>query len=150
MAYENETALKVGFVTLSNYSLKNVAGVIANSVAGYAAGGYLGEELSDAATKRAGELGMNGHAILTDKRFVFGSGKAFKKQPVGAPLGLTEKDKVAINIPLDGINAVSRGKQGFSTLIVLETNAGNFNFAVMKKAVFEEWEAAINNALGKR
>ena len=146
MAYENETALKVGALslTLTDANLKSAIAVATGTIAGHA-----GTHIKSEAIKKGGIQGVNAHGILTNIRFVFGEGKAFKKQAVGALLNITEKDKVVIDIPLADIIAVSRGKQGFSPLIVIETNAGDYKFAFMKKATCDEWEAAFNNILGK-
>ena len=116
MTYANETAIKAGAVTLSNANLKDAVSAIAGAVAGQMAGGFVGGHIKSAAMRKGGNLGMNGHGILTSSRFIFGTGKGFKKQAAGDPLGITDRDDVVMDIPVADITAVSRGKQGFSTL----------------------------------
>jgi len=94
--------------------------------------------------------GANGQAVLTDRRFVFGTGKALKKAVVGAQVnfaGPLAKCDIILDIPLADINAVTSGKQGLSTLLVIEANSGTYKFAFMKKAVHAEWEAALKGKI---
>ena len=146
MAYENETALKVGSLslTLADANFKSMVAVATNTVAGHS-----GDHIKSEAIKRGGIQGVNAYGILTNSRFVFGEGKPFKKQAVGTSLNITEKDKVVLDIPLADIVAISRGKQGFSPLMIIETNAGDYRFAFMRKSTCEEWETAFNDILGK-
>jgi len=95
--------------------------------------------------------GLNGQAVLTDTRFVFGTGKTLKKMSAGALADIAKasaKGDIVLDIPLAAITAVASGKQGFSTLLVIETAGGNCTFAFMKKAVHAEWEAALKQAVG--
>jgi len=97
---------------------------------------------------------VNGQAVLTDKRFVFGIGKPLKKMSAGEQANFTKPlamGDVTHDIPLAAIKAVTGGRQGVSTLLVIETYRGEtYKFAFMKKAVHAEWEAAINQAITTR
>jgi len=93
---------------------------------------------------------VNGQAVLTDKRFVFGAGKLLKKMAAGESANFTKPfamGDVLHDIPLIGITAVTSGKQGFGTLLVIEANGETYKFSFMKKAVHAAWEAAINQAI---
>jgi len=141
----NEVVLKEGFVTFSNANLKDAA----VGIAGTLAGGIIGNRL---ARKAADNLGKNGHGVLTDRRFVFGNSKPLKKIAVGTSVNFGEhraKGDIVFDIPLADIVGISQGKQGFSTLFILETNDGVYKFALMKKSQYPEWESAFNKALGK-
>ena len=146
MTYENETALKVGplSLTLTEANFKSAIAVATDSVAG-----HEGSHIKSEAIKRGGIQGVNAHGILTNKRFIFGEGKPFKKQTVGAPLSISEKGKVVLDIPLEDILKISEGKQGFSPLMIIETNAGDYRFAFMRKSACEEWEKALNDIIKK-
>ena len=93
----------------------------------------------------------NGHAVLTDKRLVFGTGKLLKETAAGESANfakLLAAGDVTLDIPLTAIKAVTSGKQGVSTLLVIETHRGEaYKFAFMKKAVHTEWETAVKKAL---
>jgi len=92
----------------------------------------------------------NGRAVLTDKRFAFGAGKLMKKMAAGEMANFarpTAMGDVMHDIPLAAITTVTSGKQGLSTLLVIETNGQTNQFAFMKKAVFDEWEAALKGAI---
>ena len=149
MSYENETVIKKESTTYTNVSMKGAAASIAKTVAGAAVGGMVGGALQDSAVKKATAANTGGQAVLTTGRFIFGAGKKLKKLPVGGPLTIDKKDEVFLDIPLATIVSVTQGKQGLSPVFAVETNEGVFKFAFMKKAKCEEWEAAINKALGK-
>jgi len=95
--------------------------------------------------------GDNGQAVLTDKRFAFGIGKLLKKMSIGEPANFTKPlamGDVFHDIPLATIKAVTSGRQGFGTLLVIETYTGQiYTFSFMKKTVHAAWEAALNEAL---
>ena len=149
MSYENETILKTGSTTYTNVSMKGAASSIAKTVAGIAVGGMVGEELQESAIKKNASMNMGGQAVLTNGRFIFGTGKNLKKLPSGGPLAITEKDDIYLDIPLASIISVTLGRQGFSPVFAVETNEGIFKFAFMKKSSCEDWEGAINKVLGK-
>jgi len=143
--YANETVLREGFATFTNASWANVLAAAMSS-------GRTARSRRRAETARR-NLGMNGHGVLTDTRFVFGKGKDLKKMPVGSSVNFEEsiaKGDIAFDIPLADISTVTKGRQGFSTLFVIETSDGDvYKFAVMKKSAYEAWQAAFDNALGK-
>ena len=147
MSYENETVLKVGSTTYTNVTKKGVANAVAKTAAAYTVGGYAGGDLLDSAQKKVADMNMGGIAVLTEARFIFGTGKELKKLPVGGPMALGKKDEVYFDIPLATISSVTQGKQGLSPVFAIETHEGVFKFAFMKKSTSEEWEAAINNAI---
>ena len=149
MSYENETIIKIESTTYTNVSMKGAAASIAKTVAGLAVGGMVGGALQESAVRKATAMNTGGQAVLSNGRFIFGAGKKLKKLPVGAPLAITEKDEVFLDIPLATIISVSQGKQGLSPVFAIETDEGIFKFAFMKKAKCDEWEAAINKALGR-
>ena len=95
---------------------------------------------------------VNGYGVLTDRRFAFGTGKVLKKAAAGTPVNLEKplaKGDIIIDIPRSDILTVTSGRQGLSTLFIIEANSGTFKFAVTKKAVHAEWEAAFREVLGK-
>ena len=149
MPYENETVLKAESTTYTNVSRKGATESIVKSVVGTAVGGIVGEVLQDSAMKKNAEMNMGGIAVLTNGRFLFGTGKGLKKLAVGGPMTLAPKDEVYIDIPLGAIVSVTQGKQGLSPVFAVETHAEVFKFAFMKKSKCDEWEAAINQALGR-
>ena len=89
--------------------------------------------------------GANGRGILTNARFIFGTGKALKKQLAGAPVDLAKAGDY-FDIPLASINAITKGKQGFYALLVIEADGGAYKFAV-KQADYDAWEAALKGAM---
>jgi hypothetical protein len=149
MPYENETVLKIESTTYTNVTMKGAAASIAKTATGVALGGIVGDALQDSAMKKVATMNMGGQAVLTNGRFIFGTGKKLKKLPVGGPFVISEKDEVYFDIPLATIISVTQGKQGLSPVFAIETIEGVFKFAFMKKSKCEEWEAAINNALGQ-
>ena len=143
--YANETALYIGAVTFTNANLKDAAAAIA----GNRVGGIIGSRISWNAMDN---LGRNGHGVLTDKRFVFGSSGPLKKIIVGSIVDLSgylARGDIYFDIPLADILSFSKGKQGFSTLFELETNDGVYKFALLFKSQYPGWEAAFNKVLGK-
>jgi len=141
-----EVVLKVGAVTFTNANLKDAA----TAIGGTLAGGILGKR---AANNAAQNLAQNGHGVLTNMRFVFGSSKAFKKIPAGSPFSVAQygaKGDIVFDIPLAEIISFTQGKQGFSTLFALETMDSVYKFALLKKTDFPEWDAAFFQARGRR
>ena len=149
MSYENETIIKMESTTYTNVSMKTAIGTVAKAVTGAAVGGMVGDALYDSAVVKATAANTGGQAVLTNGRFVFGAGRKLKKLPVGGPLTIDKKDEVYLDIPLATIISVTQGKQGISPVFAIETHEGEFKFAFMKKSKCDEWEAAINNALGR-
>ena len=147
MSYENETVLKVESTTYTNVSMKSAAAAVAKTVAGVAVGGMVGDELMESAVRKTATMNMGGIAVLTDGRFIFGTGKGLKKLSAGGAMELGKKDEVYFDIPLATIISVTQGKQGLSPVFAIETHEGTFKFAFMKKIKCEEWEAAINDAM---
>jgi hypothetical protein len=149
MSYENETILKIESTTYTNVSMKTAIATAAKAVTGAAVGGIVGDALQDSAVRKATAANTGGQAVLTTGRFIFGAGRKLKKLPVGGTLIIDKKDEVFLDIPLATIISVTQGKQGLSPVFAVETHEGVFKFAFMKKSKCEEWEAAINKALGK-
>ena len=149
MSYEHETILKTESTTYTNVSMKGAAASVAKTVAGAAVGGMVGGALQDSAVRKATAMNTGGQAVLTNGRFIFGAGKNLKKLPAGGPLAIVAKDEIYIDIPLATIVSVAQGKQGLSPVFAVETHEGVFKFAFMKKSKCDEWEAAINKALGR-
>jgi len=145
VANPNETALYIGAVTFINLNLKDAAIAIAGTLAGGEISGHI-------ARGAAGNLGKNGHGVLTDRRFVFGNSGPLKKIKEGSVVNLAasrSRGDIDFDIPLADILSFSKGKQGFSTLFTLETNDGEYKFALLFKSRFPGWEAAFNKVLGK-
>ena len=141
----NETALYIGAVTFTNVNINDAAAAIGGALAG-------GENSRRIAWGAMDNLGRNGHGVLTDKRFVFGSSGPLKKIGEGAAVNLAAlraKGDIYFDIPLADILSFSKGKQGFSTLFSLETNDGEYKFALLWKSQYPGWEAAFNKVLGK-
>jgi len=141
----NEVVFKVGAVTFTNVNAKDMAAAIGGS----AVGGIIGRRVANTASKN---LGKNGHGVLTDKRFIFGNSRALKKIAEGSAVSFAAqraKGDIDFDIPLETIASVSEGKQGFSSLFALDTNDGEYKFALLKKAQLPEWIAAFNKALGR-
>ncbi len=88
---------------------------------------------------------QNGRGILTNQRFIYSRHKLSKIIAIGALVNLTQGD-YEFEIPISDINSVTRGKQGFSSnVLVIETKSGvSYKFAVTK---YIEWEIAFNNVL---
>lgn len=88
---------------------------------------------------------QNGRGILTNRRFIYSRHKLSKIIAIGALVNLTQGD-YEFEIRLEDIKGISRGKQGFSSnVLVIETKAGDvYKFAVTK---YLEWEIAFNNVL---
>jgi len=144
-ASANENVIMVGAVTLSNANVKDAAATIGGALVG----GLIGRGIASTAS---GNMAQNGHGVLTNRRFVFGSSKAFKKLNVGATVNFAESlsnGDVYYDIPLSDIVNFSQGKQGFSTLFALETHGGVYKFALLKKSMFAEWEAGFAKARGR-
>ena len=145
LEYANETAHFTGAVTFTNANLKDAAAALA----GNRAGGIIGSRISWNAMDN---LGRNGYGLLTDKRFVFGSSGPLKKITVGTIVNLAKyraKGDIYFDIPLADILSFSKGKQGLSTLFALDTNDGEYKFALLFKSQYPGWEAAFNKGLGK-
>jgi len=143
--YANETVLKTGAVTFTNINLNDAAAAIGGALAG-------GENSRRIAWGATDNLGRNGHGVLTDKRFVFGSSGPLKKITEGSIADLSgyrARGDIYFDIPLADILSFKKGKQGFSTLFALETNDGVYKFALLFKSRYPGWEAAFNKALGK-
>jgi len=141
----NEVVFKVGAVTFFNLNAKDVAAAIGGS----AAGGMIGRRIANTASKN---LGKNGHGVLTDKRFVFGNSKALKKIAEGSAVSFAAgraKGDIDFDIPLGTIVSVGEGKQGFSSLFVLDAIDGEYKFALMKKSQLPEWIDAFKKARGR-
>lgn len=88
---------------------------------------------------------QNGRGILTNQRFIYSRHKLSKIIAIGALVNLTQGD-YEFEIPISDINSFTRGKQGFSSnVLVIETKSGvSYKFAVTK---YIEWEIAFNNVL---
>jgi len=143
--YANETALYTGAVTFTNANLNDAAAALM----GNRVGGEIGHRI---ASRAMDNLGRNGHGVLTDKRFVFGSSGPLKKIKDGSIVdlaGYRARGDIYFDIPLADILSFNKGKQGFSTLFALETNDGEYKFALLFKSQYPGWEAAFNKALGK-
>jgi hypothetical protein len=149
MSYENETILKSESTTYTNVNMKTAIATAAKAATGIAVGGIVGDAIYNSAVVKATAANTGGQAVLTNGRFIFGAGRKLKKLPVGGPLTLTKKDEIYLDIPLATILSVTQGKQGLSPVFAVETAEGTFKFAFMKKSKCDEWEAAINKALGK-
>ena len=140
-----EYVYKVGAVTFTNANFKDAA----LAIGGTLAGGIVGRRISRSA---ADNLGKNGHGVLTNKRFIFGNSRAFKKLAEGSYVGFAEwraKGDVDFDIPLTSILSVTEGKQGFSSLFAIDTYDGEYKFALLKKAQLPDWLAAFFRALGR-
>jgi len=141
----NETVLYTGAVTFTNANLNDAVGAIAGTMIGSQNGRRLAWGAMD-------NLGRNGHGVLTDKRFVFGGSGPLKKITSGSTVNLAgyrAKGEIYFDIPLADIVSFSKGKQGFSTLFVLETNDGVYKFALLFKSRYSGWEAAFKKIPGK-
>jgi len=135
----------VGAVTFTNANLKDMAAAIGGNVAG----GIIGNRIFNNASRN---LGKNGFGILTNKRFVFGNSKPLKKMTEGSVVSFAAqraKGDIDFDIPLETIATVSEGKQGFSPIFAIDTNGGEYKFALLKKAALPEWIAGFNKALGR-
>jgi len=137
----NETALHIGAVTFTNVNLGDAVLAIGGALAS-------GENSRRTAWRAMDNLGRNGHGVLTNKRFVFGSSGPLKKITEGSTVNLAKyraRGEIYFDIPLGDILSFSKGKQGFSTLFVLKTNDGEYKFALLFKSSYPGWEAAFNN-----
>jgi len=142
MAYQNETILQAGFITLVSINAGDT-----KTAVGVAILAGLGFENAEA-TNKVMNMAENGYGVLTNYRFIFSADKAYKKLAAGQPFTLDEST-VKAGLMLPDFISITQGKQGFSPLLIMETTAGTFKFAFMKKAVCDTWEAALHQATGK-
>jgi len=143
MAYENENILQAGFITLVSIHAGDT-----KTAVGVAILAGLGIDPSAEAHNKVMNMAENGYGVLTNHRFVYSPDKAYKKLAAGQPFTLDDST-VKLSLMLTDFISISQGKQGFSPLLIMETAAGTFKFAFMKKAVCDAWEAALHQATGK-
>jgi len=142
MAYQNEIITHTGFTTLVSIEAGDT-----KTAVGVAILAGLGWE-NEAATNKVMNMAENGYGTITNYRFIFGTDKAYKKLAAGQQFTLDES-LVKAGIMLPDIISITQGKQGFSPLLVMETTAGFFKFAFMKKAVCDQWEAIMHQVTGR-
>ena len=108
-----------------------------------------------AANKALAEMVQNGHAVLTDRRFVFGTKKTLKKMTPGASVNFAEaiqKGGVIHNIPLAEIVSVITTKKNLGVTMRIEARGGAYDFVFSVTGVAAkcaEWENAIRAAIGR-
>ena len=146
MTEGSEVILHAGALTLVMIDKSDLAKVLV----GAAIGSTVSEVVGGALAGSAGDMAKNGQGVLTNYRFVFGTGKSLKKPAIGGPLLYDNKTQIDLEVPLQAITSVTRGKQGFSPLFIVGTDSGrDFKFSTIKTADCDNWAAAINKAIGK-
>ena len=144
-----ETVIKQGFSSFTNANFADAATVIGGALAG----GMFGRSMAQSAAQN---MGQNGYAVLTDKRFVFGKKRALKKMTVGSSVNFTDiraKGDIVFDIPIAAMTSVALAKRGLSSVLRIDTTDGayDFVFSIFWPAkVCTEWGDAINQVLSKK
>lgn len=91
-----------------------------------------------------GAFVQNGHAMLTNKRFIYSKHSFGKTAVMGAFVNLT-KGSYEFDIPVNEIKSIEETKRLFNKIIVIHTLKGEeYNFYFTK---IEEWKIHFNNVL---
>lgn len=86
----------------------------------------------------------NGHAMLTNKRFIYSKHSLTKIAAMGVLVNLTKGD-FDFEIKIEDIKEVSEAKRLFDKILVVSTMSGNeYKFFFTK---LEEWKIHFNNLL---
>ena len=86
----------------------------------------------------------NGHAMLTNKRFIYSKHSLTKIAAMGVLVNLTKGD-FDFEIKIDDIKEVSEAKRLFDKILVVSTMSGDeYKFFFTK---LEEWKIHFNNLL---
>ena len=87
---------------------------------------------------------QNGHAILTNKRFIYCKHSLAKTIAIGVLINLT-KGSYDFDIPISEITGIHDGKHGFSKTIIITTKSGDeYNFYFTDR---ESWKIEFNNLI---
>jgi hypothetical protein len=85
----------------------------------------------------------NGHAILTNKRFIYSKHSLAKIALMGVLVNLTKGD-FDFDIPIADIVNIEESKRLFDKILIISTNDSEYRFFFTK---LEEWKIAFNNLL---
>lgn len=83
----------------------------------------------------------NGHAILTNRRFIYSKHSFAKIAVMGALVNLTKGD-FDFDIPITGITDIEETKRLMSKVLVIRTQDAEYRFFFTK---LEEWKIAFSN-----
>lgn len=83
----------------------------------------------------------NGHAILTNQRFIYSKHSLAKIAAMGVLVNLTKGD-FDFDIPISDITGVEETKRFFDKILVIHTQDTEYKFFFTKR---EEWKIAFNN-----
>lgn len=86
----------------------------------------------------------NGHAMLTNKRFVYSRHSLAKIAAMGVLVNLT-KGAYDFDIPVESIACLKEGRQGISKTLIICTGSGEeYNFYLTDR---QQWEAEIRRLM---
>lgn len=83
----------------------------------------------------------NGHAILTNQRFIYSKHSLAKIATMGVLVNLTKGD-FDFDIPVSDITGVEETKRLFDKILVIHTQDAEYKFFFTKR---EEWKIAFSN-----
>lgn len=83
----------------------------------------------------------NGHAMLTNQRFIYSKHSLAKIAVMGALVNLTKGD-FDFDIPVSDITKIEETKRLLSKILVIQTQAEEYKFFFTK---LEEWKIAFSN-----
>jgi hypothetical protein len=85
----------------------------------------------------------NGHAMLTNQRFIYSKHSLAKIAVMGALVNFTKGD-FDFDIPIADITDIEETKRLFDKVLVIRTNDAEYKFFFTK---LEEWKIAFNNLM---
>lgn len=87
----------------------------------------------------------NGHAMLTNQRFIYSKHSLAKIAAMGVLVNLT-KGSFDFDIPISDIVSVEEAKRFFDKILVINTAETEYRFFFTKR---EEWKIAFHNAMNQ-
>jgi hypothetical protein len=85
----------------------------------------------------------NGHAMLTNQRFIYSKHSLAKIAVMGTLVNLTKGD-FDFDIPISDITGIEETKRLFDKVLIIRTNDAEYKFFFTK---LEEWKIAFNNLM---
>lgn len=99
--------------------------------------------LQGACNRIKGAFVENGHAMLTNQRFIYSKHSFAKIAVMGAFVNLTKGD-FDFDIPIAAITEIEETKRLMSKVLVIRTQDAEYRFFFTK---LEEWKIAFSNVL---
>lgn len=90
-----------------------------------------------------GAIVENGHAMLTNQRFIYSKHSFAKMAVMGVLVNLTKGD-YDFDIPVADIVSVTEAKRLFSKILVVQTKSEEYRFFFTK---LEEWKIEFKNVM---